>query len=263
MYDHVGRAMTQPTARRPEALLPAGHPFRVRPRPLVMAHRGDSEHAPENTLAAFRRALDEGADVLETDLWLSADGHFVCHHDATLERMTGDPRAVTEVGLADLARLAVTGRFGPAFAAERVPTLEQLLDDLPPAVVLVVELKDPRFARPELAARLAAQLAERAAAFTTVAVSFDLGYLAVPVGHITLRHLLPTQPTELLGPAWPLVFANPFYVRMAHRRGQLVGALDPTPGRRLRWYLARGADAVLSNDPGATRQALDRLRAGA
>jgi glycerophosphoryl diester phosphodiesterase len=264
-------ASPTPPSRRAEALLPATHPFRARPRPLVMAHRGSSDHAPENTMAAFRRALDEGADVIETDLWLTADGHFVCHHDATLARMTGDPRLVTAITLAELAGLAVTGRFGRAFAAERVPTLARLIDWLPAEVILVVELKDPRFAQPALLAQLADQLAGRAAAFTAVAVSFDLGQLVAlkavspgfPVGHITLRNPLPTQPTELLGPAWPLVFANPFYLRLAHRRGRLVGVLDPAPGRRLRWYLARGVAAVLTNDPGATRQALERLRSAA
>ena len=53
-----------------------------------MAHRGNRAACPENTLASFRRAIADGADVLETDLWLSRDGAFVCIHDATLERTT-------------------------------------------------------------------------------------------------------------------------------------------------------------------------------
>ena len=70
------------------------HPLAGRARPYIMAHRGDSDHAPENTRAAFRLAAEAGADIIETDLWFTTDGHLVCHHDATLERMTGDRNAV-------------------------------------------------------------------------------------------------------------------------------------------------------------------------
>jgi glycerophosphoryl diester phosphodiesterase len=248
---------------RPIDRLPPTHPFRVSPKPLVVAHRGASARAPENTLAAFRLALDAGADAVETDLWQTADGHFVCHHDATLARMTGDARRVDAVALAELRRLRVAG-------GERVPTLDELLELVPPEVILVLELKDPRFVQPELGRRLAERLGDRLAAFTAVAVSFHLPWLLAlrnaapgfPVGHITLRNPVPTQPTELLGPAWPLVFLNPFYTRLAHRRGRLVGVLDPWPEPRLGWYRARGVDAVLANDPGAVIERLRRLREG-
>ena len=59
-----------------------------KPKPYVMAHRGNRVACPENTLAAFQRALDEGADILETDLHVTADDVFVCIHDATLDRTT-------------------------------------------------------------------------------------------------------------------------------------------------------------------------------
>ena len=57
-------------------------------KPLVMAHRGNRELFPENTLPAFRRAWQEGADIIETDLHLSRDGEFMCIHDSTLDRTT-------------------------------------------------------------------------------------------------------------------------------------------------------------------------------
>ena len=59
-----------------------------RRKPYVMAHRGNRVACPENTLAAFRRALADGADILETDLHVAADGQFVCIHDGTLDRTT-------------------------------------------------------------------------------------------------------------------------------------------------------------------------------
>lgn len=245
-------------------------PFAGRPRPYVMAHRGDSDHAPENTLAAFRLAAGAGAEIIETDLWFSADGHLVCHHDATLERMTGDPRRVNDVSLAEIQGLPIRSRFDAEFPAERVPALTEVLATVPPAVLLALELKDPRFGTdPAAAAALVAAIAERIAAHTVFVISFDLGRVlrvkaAAPEcrgGHITIRNPLPTQSTEFLGPYWTLLALNPFYVRLAHRRGQWVCPLDPDLDRRLGRYLALGVDAVLTNDPGGTRARIAALRA--
>ena len=69
------------------------------PRPLVMAHRGDAVHAPENTFAAFGLALERGAQLLETDLWFTKDGVLVCHHDRTLDRTTDSTGAIPEMPL--------------------------------------------------------------------------------------------------------------------------------------------------------------------
>jgi glycerophosphoryl diester phosphodiesterase len=234
-----------------------------------MAHRGDSDHAPENTLAAFRLAAAAGADIIETDLWFTADGHLVCHHDETLERMTGDPRRVNEVPLAEIQRLPIRSRFAADHPAERIPTLAAVLAQVPPAIFLALELKDPRFgADPQAAATLVVAIAERIAARTVFVISFDLGRVlrvkaAAPAcrgGHISLRNPLPTQPTEFLGPHWPLLALNPLYVRLAHRRGQWVCPLDPDLDRRLARYLALGVDAVLTNDPAGTRARIEALR---
>jgi glycerophosphoryl diester phosphodiesterase len=65
----------------------------------------------------------------------------------------------------------------------------------------------------------------------------------------------------MLGPFWPLLLANPLYVRLAHAQGQLVCPLDPNPDARLGLYRRLGCDAVLSDDPGATTLALGRLAA--
>src|SRR3990172_4840590 len=108
-----------------------------------MAHRGNSAAAPENTRAAFRRAIDDGADIIETDLHLTRDGVFVCIHDATLDRTTGESGVVAELTLAELRRYrAASGR--PEFAGERVPALDELTSILPPDVALALELKTDR-----------------------------------------------------------------------------------------------------------------------
>lgn len=97
--------------------------------PLIIAHRGDSAHRPENTLASFASALELGAELVELDVQLTSDGHVVVLHDPTLDRTTdgsGDVRGLT---LAELRRLSAgyPGRFGASYAGERVPTLAEVL----------------------------------------------------------------------------------------------------------------------------------------
>jgi glycerophosphoryl diester phosphodiesterase len=84
----------------------------------------------------------------------------------------------------------------------------------------------------------------------------------IPIGWITLARPWPATGCELLGPFWPLLLLNPFYTALAHRRSQIVCPLDPLPDRRLGLYRRLGCDAVLSDDPAATRVALDRLAPG-
>lgn len=95
---------------------------------LAIAHRGASGHAPENTFAAFRRAIAMGAGFIETDLQLSRDARFVAIHDATVNRTTNGQGKVHDMTLADLRRLDAGSWFGSEFAGERIPTLEEILE---------------------------------------------------------------------------------------------------------------------------------------
>ncbi len=116
-------------------------------RPLVLAHRGASADAPENTLAAFRLALAQGADGVELDVWRCGTGEVVVHHDLDLRRTARVPLRVTDVPLEDLRRLDVGAWRDERFHGERVPLLAEVLEALPGAVVNV-ELKSTR--RPDL-----------------------------------------------------------------------------------------------------------------
>jgi len=235
-------------------------------KPYLMAHRGNRVACPENTLAAFRQALADGADIIETDLHLTADQVFVCIHDATVDRTTNGTGAVADMTLTELKALsAACGR--PEFEAERLPTLTELVAILPADVALGLELKTDRFLEPEVCTSLLAELDRTRVRNRTVALSFSLPRLQavqavapdIPIGWITLTRVLPLRDAHFLGPLWPLLVLNPLYVWLAHRRGQVVCPLDPTPDKRLRLYRWLGCDAVLSDDPGATRQALRRL----
>lgn len=123
--------------------------------PMLVAHRGGAGLAPENTLAAFRSAVEDwGADMLELDVRLTADGHVVVIHDATVDRTTDGSGAVAELTLDELRRLDAGYRFvdGEGRTSFRdkgvtVPTLEELMDACP-SVWLNVEAKEARVAGP-------------------------------------------------------------------------------------------------------------------
>jgi len=85
---------------------------------LVIAHRGASGNAPENTMAAFRKAVALGATFIETDLQLSRDARFVAIHDATVNRTTNGQGAVHDMTLAELRRLDAGSWFGSEFVGE-------------------------------------------------------------------------------------------------------------------------------------------------
>jgi len=100
-------------------------PFDV---PRVIAHRGASASAPENTLAAFRRAHEQGARWVEFDVKLTADNRPVVFHDETLDRTTDGRGPMAETPLAGLGELDAGKWFDPEFSGELVPTLEEVLD---------------------------------------------------------------------------------------------------------------------------------------
>lgn len=97
-------------------------------RPLVIAHRGASSYAPENTLAAFDLAIQMGVGDLELDVHATSDGHVVVIHDETVDRTTNGSGPVTGHTLAGLAALDAGAWFHPKFAGERIPTFAAVLE---------------------------------------------------------------------------------------------------------------------------------------
>ena len=98
------------------------------PTPLVIADRGASADAPEHTIAALERALALGADAIALGVHLSADDQPVVIHDFTLERSTSGAGAVRAHTVRELKRLDAGGRFGAAFAGQRLQTLQEVLE---------------------------------------------------------------------------------------------------------------------------------------
>ncbi|HHY78926.1 MAG TPA: glycerophosphodiester phosphodiesterase [Thermoanaerobacter sp.] len=97
-------------------------------KPLVIAHRGDSRNAPENTLASFKRALEMGADGIELDVQLTKDGQLVVIHDERVDRTTDGIGFVKDFTLKELKRLDAGIKFDKKFAGERIPTLNEVFE---------------------------------------------------------------------------------------------------------------------------------------
>ena len=119
-------------------------------RPLNFGHRGAPKAAPENTLASFQKAREMGADGVELDVMLCADGEVVVMHDSDVERTTDGHGRIPDLTLAQVKALDAGARFGPPFVGERVPTLREVAAWAQNDMLLNIELKsvsvrgDPR-----------------------------------------------------------------------------------------------------------------------
>lgn len=145
-------------------------------RPRVVAHRGASFLAPENTLAAFRRAWALGCEAIELDVHLSADGHAVVIHDQSLARTAGSPRLVMDCTLEELRGFEVGSWKHAEHAGERIATLAEVIAAAPVGSTVFVEVKTPPAANDVIAG----ELRRLRGAFPEVALalqSFDVGVL--------------------------------------------------------------------------------------
>lgn len=134
-------------------------------RPLVVGHRGVPMHAPENTLAGFRRAVALGLDAIELDVRRTRDGRAVVFHDASLERLTGDRRAISDLTWDQLSKLRVH-RTHP------IPLLAEVLAEVGRSIAINIELK-PRWRLDDLGTTVAREIAEAGAIENVLVTSYD------------------------------------------------------------------------------------------
>lgn len=174
------------------------NPWLRHPRPLALAHRGHSIAFPENTMAAFRAAVEAGVDAIESDVHLTADGHLVMLHDETLDRTTNGSGPVVERTLAEVLALDAWGRFGERFRGERVPTLDRLLDLADEAgIFLVIEVKGADHGQSlAIAHATADRLAERGLLGRHLLSSFDQVALGVVRGRYPTLDVAPDRLPE-------------------------------------------------------------------
>jgi glycerophosphoryl diester phosphodiesterase len=169
-------------------------------RRLVIAHRGNSVHAPENTIEAFQQAVALGADGMEFDVRLTGDGHAIVIHDATVERTTNGTGLVAQMTLAQIRALDAGARFvahnegGTPYAGRGivVPTLQEVLDAFP-SVPCIVEIKSPDASAEVRRIILEARAQERCVVCSFVERALDpFEASGIPIGAMTsqLRGLI-------------------------------------------------------------------------
>lgn len=266
-------------------------------RPLVIAHRGASEHMPEHTLAAYVQAIDDGADGLEADVRLTADGHLVCVHDRRIDRTSNGEGALSTLELADLESLDFGGWQQAAGAVElpdqvsadqsQVLTLERLLElvvDSPQHIQLMVETKHPtRYAG--LVERRLVEMLRRfgldgwvpieeaqvtVMSFSEVALR-RVRRLAPGVPLVMLMERIPVayrsgmlpKGVRVAGPGLPVVQAHPHYARRVKDAGSRVFVWTVDDPEDVELVFGMGVDAIITNRPREVRQQVDQLAARA
>ena len=234
-------------------------------KPYVMAHRGNNVLCPENTMASFQQAIQDGADIIETDLQISKDDHFMCIHDGTIDRTTNGKGLVSDYTLEELKKFsAYYGRED--FINEKIPTLTELAAILPPDVALGLELKTDRFLDENVCHQLVQLLKETGIRERSFVLSFSKERVKtvhkiakdIPAGLITMSGFKPDAEMQIIGPFWPLLFLNPFYIKAVRKNQQIVCPLDPTPDKRLWIYTKMKVDAVLTDNPKITCQLIKK-----
>lgn len=226
--------------------------------PAVIAHRGASAYAPENTLAAFQLAAEMGARFIETDLRFTRDGRFVLLHDARVNRTTNGRGRVAQMDLGTVRRLDAGSWFGAEFIGERIPTLDEglaLAEEL--GLGLYLEMKAPL--DDSLRFSLIGKL-RRSALDRIIVLSFrPLALRAMRAAEprlktaLLLRRTVPTiQATirsgiHVLAPHRRRVSAR--MVARAHQAGLRVVAWTVNGPRELRKMIATGVDGIMTDRP--------------
>ncbi|MFZ5827721.1 MAG: glycerophosphodiester phosphodiesterase [Bacillota bacterium] len=229
--------------------------------PLRIAHRGAAGTHPENTMAAFRRAVEIGVDGIEFDVHRTMDGHLVVIHDASVERTTDGSGLVMAMTLEEVQALDAGAKKGPEFAGERVPTLRELIRSTSPEVFLFLELKAGSVHYPGIEEELVALLKEEGAMQRTQVSSFDHHALKrlheiepdLPLGMLFTANLLDPVALareigcEALHPAWEWVTEE--MVEKAHAAGLKVNTWTVNHPFAIARVQVFGVDGIMSDYP--------------
>lgn len=242
--------------------------FPITVQPLIGAHRGASADAPENTMAAFDLAVEQGAELIEFDVHRALDGVLMVIHDSDLKRTTGVPGLVEDRTVAQLRDLDVGSWKGEQWAGEGIPTLDRVLDRYGGSVFLNVEIKVGKRPYPGIAGQVAQAVRRRQLYDRVVVSSFDWGIIE------ELRRIDPAVRVALLADRRPdeaMLSAGELRAAGVHLKARLVtparvagaqarglGILawtvdDPAEMQRL---AGLGIDAIVSNVPSRLRKVL-------
>ena len=231
---------------------------------LNIAHRGASAAAPANTLAAFEKAIELGADGAELDTHLSADGVPMVIHDFDVDASTDGSGLVAHMTLAQLKQLDAGSYFDSAFAGERIPTLEEVLEAVGDRLLLNIELKTNSWRDNGLERAVATQVEEHNLGHRVLFSSFNpyslrrvkrfaphipAGLLYAPDMPLPLRRawLAFLAPHEARHPEHTMVDAR--YMAWAQRRGYRVNPWTVDDPEEMRRLINLGVHSIITNVP--------------
>jgi glycerophosphoryl diester phosphodiesterase len=234
-------------------------------RTLNFAHRGASGYAPQNTLAAFLLAAEMGADGIELDVHLSADGEAVVIHDDTVDATTDGRGRVSRMKLSELKALDAGSWFGPRFAGERIPTLQEVFDAIGHRQLINIEIKVESGYHPlEQEAEVVRLIEDNQMMHRVIISSFTPRSLRrvrkmnphIPLGllygkpepaflPLLLRWLF--VPYDALHPGLEMV--RPGYVERARRRGNRVNVWTVNDVDDMRRMRDLGVDSIITDYP--------------
>ena len=243
-------------------------------RTLVIAHRGFSGRAPENTVAAISEAIAIGADMAEIDVTLTADNRVVVIHDETLQRTTNGSGNVAEHDFDEIRSLDAGSWFAPQFAGEKVPTLGEVLDLVKGQILLNVEIKSEAVGR-GISDKVAAAIKERGMTDQVIVSSFS------PTALEQMRAVAPEIRTavlynkELQRGQDPVEIvrglgASAFNIRGSRLKAKMlrscreqripVGVYTVDKPRKMKQWVKKGIDAIFTNHPDRLLELLEELQ---
>jgi glycerophosphoryl diester phosphodiesterase len=242
------------------------------PRPTIFAHRGASAHAPENTLAAFLLAIEQGADAIELDAKLTADRQVVVIHDPVIDRVTPRTGRVKDLSLAALRQLDVGSHFDVAFRGEPIPTLIEVFEIIGRKIYINVELTNYTTLFDALPDKVADLVKLRRLTRRVMFSSFN------PIALLRIHRQLPGVPLGLLArPGSPGNWArgwlgklmipyqalhvsirdvNADLVKRTHDNGRRLHVYTVNRSDQMRHLFNMGVDGIFTDDPNMARQVL-------
>ena len=241
-------------------------------RVLNFAHRGANHDAPQNTLAAFRLAVEMGADGVELDVQASKDGEAVVIHNFTVDATTDGQGRVADKTLAELKELDAGSWFDARYAGQRIPTLQEVIVEVGHQLLLNIELKTRVFGSTGLIAEVVRLIEDHNLVHRVVVSSFNpfslrqvkklnprihtglLYYFDLPA-HLARSVLLSLAGSGALHPEKHLI--NQKYMAWAKERGYRVNAWTVDEPAEMKRLIALGVDGIITNRPDVLREILD------
>lgn len=243
-------------------------------RLLNIAHRGASRIAPQNTLVAFQKALEMGADGIELDVQLCADGVPVVIHDATVDATTDGRGRVAEMTLTQLKELDAGAWFAPTFAGERIPTLAEVLDAFGKKLWLNIELKTLCLSDCGLERAVVDLIAQHMLEENVLLSSFNPFALRrvqqigprIPTGFVyatpkwpslCLARLILLRPNAALHPCHTIVDEE--HVGWVRARGSRIHVWTVDDPVEMQQLITWGVDGIVTNTPSMLQQVLETM----